>query len=251
MTVKIINTTSPKAPESIFAERLRLYYEQHSYYEMSHIPQDSIWLGRKRLKGHAQLKLSHMTIQEEEYKGHQIVVVGFHREFQYYLNPTTLEHVNDYYQVPHSIVDTQVNETSVYIAFGYEIGNSENVLNIIYPDQFAVIRGTFETDSTSSTLKKAKKRIDLQAKIRDVRDELIQISDERFRVSSTALEEYSPYNALVGDKVFIHAHGRLRKGVIVDTTGSRFIVGYVTPSNHGELKFKTLPLSRLFVQEKV
>jgi hypothetical protein len=41
----------------------------------------------------------------------------------------------------------------------------------------------------------------------------------------------------------------LRKGIVVDTTGSRFIVADVTPSNHIDLKYKTLPLSRLYKKE--
>ena len=61
---------------------------------------------------------------------------------------------------------------------------------------------------------------------------------------------YTPYNAVIGDQVFIQGHGRLRKGLIVETTGSRFVVAYVTPSNHHDLKYKTLPLSRLYIKEK-
>lgn len=252
MTFPIKNITeSSLVEESIYAKRLRDYYA-NSYYQNLGINQDSIWNGRKRLAGHAQIRTYEMTLQEEEYKGHHIVVVGFHREFRHYLHPVTLEHENDYYQLGNSILESEPHKSATYVAFGYEINDeSQSIEKLNWSYQYALIKGTFETDSFASTMKKAKKRIDLNAKIVAVRDELIAIAPERFPNSLTALQEFSAYNALVGDKVFVHAHGRLRKGIIVDTTGSRFIVGYVTPSNHKELKFKTLPLSRLFVQEKV
>jgi hypothetical protein len=249
MTVPIvyINKTTDV---SIYAKRLRNYYSK-DYYQSMGLNQDSIWNGRKRLNGYAQMRTSEITIQEEEYKGHQIVVVGFHRQFRHYLDPVTFENVNDYYQLHNSVVESDPTTSANYIAFGYKIGDTEPNFELNFSYQFAVIKGTFETDSFDSTMKKAKKRIDLQAKILAVRDELIAIAPEQWVQGSTRRDEFIPYNVVVGDKVFIQAHGRLRKGVIVDTTGSRFIVGYLTPSNHNELKFKTLPLSRLYKQEKV
>jgi hypothetical protein len=249
MTVPIvyINKTSDV---SIYAKRLRNYYSG-DYYQSLGINQDSIWNGRKRLDGYAQMRTSEITIQEEEYKGHQIVVVGFHRIFRHYLNPLTFENVNDYYQLHNSVLESEPMKSANYIAFGYKIGDSESNPDIKFSYQYAIIKGTFETNSFEATMKKAKKRIDLQAKIVAVRDELIRIADEQMVRSSTAQEEFCVYNALVGDHVFIQAHGRLRKGIVVDTTGSRFIVGYVTPSNHNELRFKTLRLSSLYTQEKV
>jgi hypothetical protein len=252
MNVPIINVNnSSLVEESIYAKRLRDYYSK-DYYQTLGDNQDSIWNGRKRLDGYTQMKTSQITLQEEEYKGHQIVVVGFHKEFQYYLSRNTFEHVDDYSELGTAILETQIHKFSNYIAFGYKIGDTNSSIDSLnWSFQFAVIKGTFETDSFDATMKKTKKRIDLQAKIDAVRDELIAIADERMVRSSTAQQEFSVYNALVGDHVFIQAHGRLRKGIVVDTTGSRFIVGYVTPSNHNELKFKTLRLSDLYTQEKV
>ena len=252
MNVPIINVNnSSLVEESIYAKRLRNYYS-NDYLQSMGIPQDSIWNSRKRLKGYAKTQITHFSLQEEEYKGHQIVVVGYHREFRHYLNPLTGENENDYYQLPNSILESEPMKSDTFVAFGYEIGDSNSAIDELnFSYQYAVIKGTFETDSFKATMKKAQKRIDLQAKIRDVRDELIRIANIKFNRTTTSIQEFVPYNALVGDEVFIHAHGRLRKGIIVDTTGSRFIVGYVTPSNHNELKFKTLPLSNLFVQEKV
>jgi hypothetical protein len=252
MNVPIINVNnSSLVEESIYAKRLRDYYSG-SYYQSLGLNQDSIWNGRKRLNGYAQMRTSHITIQEEEYKGHQIAVVGFHREFRHYLDPVTYENVSDYYQLHNSILESDITEDASYIAFGYKIGHSaEPVVNITHSYQFAIIKGTFGTNSFEATMKKAKKRLDLHAKIDAVRDELIALAPERWVQGSTRREEFIPYNVVVGDKVFVQAHGRLRKGIVVDTTGSRFIVGYVTPANHNELKYKTLPLSLLYKQEKV
>jgi hypothetical protein len=248
-SVPIVYTNTTRANASTYAQRLDDYYSK-PYYQGLGINQDSVWNGRKRLKGYAQMRTSKITIQEEEYKGHQIVVVGFHREFRHYLNPVTFEHVDDYHELINSTIESEPMKSETFVAFGYEISSNLEETNLGWSFQYAVIKGTFETDSFNATMKKAKKRVDLQAKIRDVRDDLISIADERFNIRTTAVSNYSAYNALIGDKVFVHAHGRLRRGVIVDTTGSRFIVGYVTPSNHKELKFKTLPLSQLYVQEQ-
>ena len=252
MTFPIINVNnSSLVEESIYAKRLRNYYEK-DYYQTLGNNQDSIWNNRKRLDGYAQMRTAQITLQEEEYKGHQIVVVGFHKEFRHYLHPLTGEHENDYYQLSNCVVESEPMKSETFIAFGYQIGDNNKLIDELnFSYQFAVIKGTFETNSFDATIKKAKKRIDLQSKIVAVSDELIAIASERWNGGFTHPNEFTPYNAFVGDQVFIHAHGRLRKGIIVDTTGSRFIVGYVTPSNHNELKFKTLPLSLLHQLEKV
>jgi hypothetical protein len=114
--------------------------------------------------------------------------------------------------------------------------------------EHAVICGSHSSDKIEKTIKLAKKRIDLEAKIVAVQDQLIAMADERMAYSMD-MSKYTPYNAVINDQVFIQGHGRLRKGLIVDTTGSRFIVAYVTPSNHHDLKYKTLPLSRLYRKE--
>ena len=252
MNVPIINVNNfSLADESIYAKRLRDYYSK-DYYQTLGNNQDSIWNGRKRLDGYAQMRTAQITLQEVEYKNHQIVVVGFHKEFRHYLHPLTGENENDYYQLSNCVVESEPMKSETFIAFGYQIGlSAEPVVNLAFSYQFAVIKGTFETDSFDATMKKAKKRIDLQSKIVAVSDELIRIANIKFNRTTTSIQEFVPYNALVGDEVFIQAHGRLRKGIIVDTTGSRFIVGYVTPSNHNELKFKTLRLSDLYTQEKI
>ena len=92
-------------------------------------------------------------------------------------------------------------------------------------------------------IKKCQKKLDLLSQIVNVKDELISIADERIG----SYDAKNPYNINVGDQVFIQAHGRLRKGKIVSTTGSRFNVGYLTPSNNIDLKYKTLRLDSLWL----
>jgi hypothetical protein len=91
----------------------------------------------------------------------------------------------------------------------------------------------------------ARKKLDIEDKLVQVLPTLISIAPIRWNGGFTHNSEFTPYNAVVGDQVFIQAHGRLRKGIIVETTGRRFIVGYVTPSNHYDLKTKTLSLSEM------
>jgi hypothetical protein len=238
---------STQLTESIYAKRIRDYFQQSGYFDST--SSVTRWNGRHSLIGYATVRTTHLSVNEEEYKGHQIVVVGFHRQWQYHLDAVTNQHIVNHKDVDNSILDTEVHTSSSYVAFGYEIGNSsENTPKLHYASEFAVIKGVFETTSIKSTLNKAKKRVDLNAKLVAVRNRLIELAPERFPhgYSGTSIQDFTPFNAVVGDEVFIHAHGRLREGVIVDMTGSRFIVGYVTPSNHKELKFKTLPLSRLY-----
>ena len=93
-------------------------------------------------------------------------------------------------------------------------------------------------------MRSAKKKLDLRAKVDAVKDDLIATSNDRMVRNSGV----NPYNAQIGDQPFIQAFGRLRRGKIVDTVGSRFIVAYCTPSNTDELKYKALPLSQLWVE---
>ena len=73
---------------------------------------------------------------------------------------------------------------------------------------------------------------------------LIQLSNNWAQRS----ELQEPYNLFVGDSVWFMAFGRVRNGIIVDTTGSRFVVGYVTPSNRSELKYKILSMSQMRIK---
>ena len=80
------------------------------------------------------------------------------------------------------------------------------------------------------------KKIDILADVKSAQTEINLINNDRVYGSDVE----TPYNVLVGDHVFVQAFGRLRNGVVVKTTGGKFIVGYSTPSNQKELKYKTL-----------
>jgi hypothetical protein len=209
----------------------------------------STWLRTKRFENMIELQQMPNTYQEIEYKGHSIIVQGVHYEWCHIfdVNGNPFTHTPQ----PNEIGSRgELQFDTVFIAWAWREGctNSDKPLN--WNSENAVITGSHTSDKIEKTIKLAKKRIDLEAKIVAVRDQLIAMANERMTYASN-MSDFTPYNAVTGDQVFIQAHGRLRKGIIVDTTGSRFIVAYVTPSNHDDLKYKTLPLSRVYQKEIV
>ena len=207
----------------------------------------STWLRTKRFDNMIELKQLPNTYQEIEYKGHSIIVQGIHYEWCNILDSSG----NPFTRTPNpSEIATrgELQFNTIYLAWAWRNGcvNADKPLN--WNSENAVICGSHSSDKIEKTIKLAKKRIDLEAKIVAVQDQLIAMADERMAYSSN-MSAFNPYNAVINDQVFIQGHGRLRKGLIVDTTGSRFIVAYVTPSNHHDLKYKTLPLSRLYRKE--
>ena len=226
-----------------FVEHQDRYYK--NYQGSTH---HSTWLRNKRFDRMIELKQMPNAYQEIEYKGHSIIVQGIHYKWCHIFDVNG----NSFTRVPKPTEIATRGElqfNTVFLAWAWREGctNSDKPLN--WNSENAVIRGSHSSDKIEKTIKLAKKRIDLEAKIVAVSEQLIAMSNERmdFRMN---MSDFTPYNAVIGDQVFIQGHGRLRKGLIVETTGSRFIVAYVTPSNHIDLKYKTLPLSRLFIKEK-
>lgn len=196
------------------------------------------------------VSLTNMTINETEYKGHSIIVIGWERFYQdvYDLNDNFFDKWGD------TPTDAEIGRLGApipapyFLAYCWEIGTSfDSVANLRWGSDGAVFSGVFHSSRELETLKKAKKRIDIRALLVAVRDQLIQDCNTRLMRGDAV----NPYNVDVGDHVFIQAHGRLRKGMIVGTTGSRFIVGYVTPSNHDEVKYKTLRQVELWVESGI
>ena len=96
--------------------------------------------------------------------------------------------------------------------------------------------------------KKINKKLNVLSKVADNLDELIGLCREP--VSRFAKNAYEvPYNVSVGDHVFIPAFGYWRKGKILATSGAKFIVGYVTPSNTFDLKYKSVCLADLRIEK--
>ena len=207
--------------------------------------EDTNWLLRKRFDSKIRLTMTHGTIEEVEYGGHQILIVGYHWKYQYFLNSN-----GERSGVTTDFLESTINETSTYYATSYRIDEEELQLPPLqWNSQRSLFSMVYVSNSANNTLKKAMKRIDLENKLLAVRDELIDIANDRWNNGFTNYNDnqFAPYNARINDKVFIQAHGRLRRGIIVDTTGSRFVVGYLTPSNFKDMKFKTLPLSLMYV----
>jgi hypothetical protein len=209
----------------------------------------STWLRNKRFDHMIELKQLPNTYQEIEYKGHSIIVQGIHNVWCdiFDVNGKPFDRIPDQKSDIATRGDLQFN--TVFLAWAWREGCKDSDKALNWNSENAVICGSHSSDKIEKTIKLAKKRIDLEAKIVAVSDQLIAMADERMTYSSN-MTAYTPYNAVINDEVFIQGHGRLRKGIIVDTTGSRFIVAYVTPSNHDDLKYKTLPLSRLYQKEK-
>jgi hypothetical protein len=194
-----------------------------------------------------ELKQLPNTYQEIEYKGHSIIVQGIYYQWCDIVDV----HGNPFTRTPYvsDIGDRgEIQFSTTFVAWAWRIDGQHTDKPLNWNSEHAVICGSHSSDKIEKTIKLAKKRIDLEDKIVAVQDQLIAMAGERM-VYSTNMSAFNPYNAVVNDQVFIQGHGRLRKGIIVDTTGSRFIVAYVTPSNHHDLKYKTLPLSRLYQKE--
>jgi hypothetical protein len=208
------------------------------------------WLRTKRFDNIIELKQMPNTYQEIEYKGHSIIVQGIHNEWCHIfdVNGKPFDRSPDQASDIASRGELQFN--TVFLAWAWRIDGVGADKPLGWNSEFAVICGSHTSDKIEKTIKLAKKRIDLEAKIVAVSDQLIAMANERMTYASN-MSDFTPYNAVIGDQVFIQGHGRLRKGIIVETTGSRFIVAYVTPSNHDDLKYKTLPLSRLYKKEIV
>lgn len=208
----------------------------------------AIWQAhtRNRYDLLTQEKLVDMTFDEQTYKGFQLIIVGFHYECRTVLDLNG--NTSEFYLADDQIggYKNDVHRFSYYQSMAYEIGGVfDNMQSLDWLGQGATLYMYGGSSDPIKTTKKCQKKLDLLAQIKDVKDELISIVDER----ATSYDTQNPYNINVGDQVFIQAHGRLRKGKVVSTTGSRFNVGYLTPSNLTDLKYKTLRLDNLWIQK--
>lgn len=234
--------------ESLYASRLRKLYEESRYYKTGEY---GYWryCGNLRFSHIVETEYLGLDIHEEEYKGHQIVIVNSKHRYREIENSKgerfpSMDTANQHF-IAHR---GEWEDASYFIAYAWEIGK-DLAQNISYTTQYAVVRGIGESKVLAKTLKVARQKIDIVASIKAVQPRLALISNERLSIAYGDEDKYVPFNVLVGDEVYINAYGRRRKGIVVATTGSRFIVGYVTPSNHSDLRYKILPLSRLFVNK--
>ena len=204
------------------------------------------WLNNKRLEHTSKLTLKDLTFSEMEYKGFQLIVIGWHREIQPIFDKSG-KLFDRWGSIEESDIGGygEVTSDSHFSAYAWEIGTEhDQVQELEWITRYTVLSGICSSNSEKRTLTLAQKKIDTRALVKDAKADLIATSNDRLDWN----KKINPYNALVGDQVYIQAFGRMRKGKIVSTTGSRFIVGYVTPSNTNELKYKTLPLSQLWIE---
>ena len=102
-----------------------------------------------------------------------------------------------------------------------------------------MFHGQYYDTDLQKVLKKAKARLDIEASLQEKRVEIKEACSNKVNIT---LEK--PFNLRVNDYAYVHAYGGWRKGVVVGTTGRRFIVGYVVPSNTIQIRYKTVTLSQ-------
>lgn len=238
---------------TIYVDRLKNLFATNEYYSWTiggkiRTP----WIGNKRVDAPVEITMKEITYHEEEYKGFQIVIVGRKCDRRTMLDQNGNRFSNDGSVIQDQDIGGYEDAVEVTTTYGYAYEITENPKQKVeWLDDDVVVSGIGRADNDiNKTIKITKKKLDLISLVRDVRQDLISLSSVRFPHTTGSRSDYVPYNALIGDQVFIQAHGRLRKGIVVATTGSRFVVGYMTPSNSKDLKYKILPLMQL-MKEKV
>jgi hypothetical protein len=235
--------------DSFYLERLKRFYETHNHYQSkvgdSH---NSIWglSSRTKLEHYCYFEVKDILFHEQEYKGFQLIIKETQFIAKTILDKNGLPCKDAWLDVKDigGYIDQQ--DQATFVAFAWEIGGDYDTLaDLNWLGMGAIINQLGTSNSLKKTTKTAQKKLDILAQVHAVKDTLIQIADERLNYN----EAVNPFNVIVGDQVWIDAHGRKRKGVITSTTGSRFNVAYLTPSNHNDLKYKTLGIPHLFVKE--
>jgi hypothetical protein len=229
---------------SIFLDRFKVCYEKYHFHTNE-------WTGRRLPASYKfaetthEVKVLETIFHEETFKDHfQLIITEVRYSMREVLdangNPFT-----SHYSVDESLVAGygETKLVNVYTAYAWEIGTKYDNEPLNWLTHNSVVSGIGRGSSMVKTMKVAKDKLEILSRVRAIKGELIALAGEQYGGSWANAKP--PYNAFVGDRVWVQAHGRLRRGVIVATTGSRFVVGYLTPSNHEELKYKTLAQSGL------
>jgi hypothetical protein len=211
----------------------------------------STWCGRRvRLPYVAEVTQLEREYVREEYEGFELVISKSSWKYQEIFDSEGNPFRSPMVGTSEIAGRGKEQLRTEYLAYAWEIKEhySDAELNTPHVFEFSVLAGLGISDSYEKTRKTAIKKLDTLKKIKDVLPRLIEICDERLLIGHDEKEKYRPFNVLVGDEVFVQAHGRKRKGIVIGTTGSRFIVGYVTPANHRDLKYKILGMEHLWVK---
>lgn len=230
--------------DSFYLDRLKKYHSSDRFHQ-SGDTYYSTWFNRTHIGLTAEIRCTEISYTEEEYKGHQLIVKKSELQWALVLDNGQ----SGYYgadEISMLIERGEWKTETQYSAYSWKIrdlATEPEVLKNLYQDIF--ISDNFTTKSQKQTTTKAKKRIDIEAKLIENKSILNELAENRISVRDTT----APYNLKVNDWVWIQAHGRRRNGVVIGTEGRRFIVGYTTPSNSETMKYKILNLSQIFVVE--
>jgi hypothetical protein len=230
-------------------KKLRTYYEKYDHAVGTTFT--TTWCGRRtRLPYVAEVTQLEREYIREEYEGFELIITKSSWKYQEIFDSEGNPFRSPMVEGSQIAGRGKEQFLTEYLAFAWEIKDYyfDAELNTPHAFEFSVLAGLGISDSYEKTRKTATKKLDTLKKIKDVLPRLIEICDERLLIGHDEKEKYRPFNVLVGDEVFVQAHGRKRKGIVVGTTGSRFIVGYVTPANHRDLKYKTLGMDYLWVK---
>jgi hypothetical protein len=235
--------------DSFYLERFKKVVEQPDRYLGKGFITRTLWdLGssRTRLDYLTKYFVSDVVYHEQNYLGFQLIVMETKFDISTVLDKTgqpTSDHWLDDADIS-GYIDHRTG--SLFRAWAWEIGNPvyDAITELRWFDQGTVINSFGGSNSLIKTTKTAQKKLKLLAEVKHVKDVLIQIADDRLNYH----EAINPFNVVVGDHVWVDAHGRKRKGVITSTTGSRFNVAYLTPSNHEDLKYKTVGIPNIYVR---
>ena len=244
MTTATINTTAT-ATESLHLKRLKEFHTRIGVHDRD--THRTCWqVFHLKPESYIEWKRTGESYEEMQVGGYQLIIVGVMWTWRKVLdlnqNPIHSTYAHD---IEIGGYGDWNNETT-YVAYSYRIGtDTDRIANINWGGQFATFAGTCTTNSKDKTTKLAKKKLEVYNLVLDKLGELIPLSGEWANRSD--LE--TPYNISVGDHVWVQAFGRVRQGIVVSNVGSRFVVGYVTPTNSYDLKFKILPLSQIRIRK--
>jgi hypothetical protein len=206
------------------------------------------WYNTSILPTIKKVTLREITFHEETYMGYQLIVIGWHRDLQEIFDKNNEPFTHSSFEESEVARYGAVEQRSAYSAYAWKIGTDyDQAITLEWLCKYATLTGICSSNKEQTTLRSAKKKLDLLAKIDAIKSDLIKTSNDRIDYA----KKINPYNIVVGEQPYIQAFGRLRKGKIVDTIGSRFVVAYCTPSNTDELKYKTLPLSQLWIESGI
>jgi len=221
---------------SKYLDSVITYYED-SYPQLNQEVVTHYISGLPALANYGFVTLTDKTYQEESYKGHWLIT-----ESRTYSIAPVLDSTGEQAQT-RSEADSSINrgETQViatHRAWAWRDGVQEE-----HPDTntwwLSVFHGQYDDTNLQKVLKKAKARLDIEASLQAKREEIKEACSNKTHIN---IEE--PFNLRVNDYAYVNAYGGWRKGVVVGTTGRRFIVGYVVPSNTIQIRYKTVNLSQ-------